>query len=143
MAYYGNLALRPERVQEETVQPKRTQPNPTGKTKVNRRRSISIGEKLLYLFTVGVVVFVAGFIIFRYAQIYQINGQIQAKNKTYEQATEETKELKHAIESLSDPQRIKEKAIENGLVPTTSTDKIIVNSNSSKFDRNAVAIKQP
>jgi cell division protein FtsL len=88
-------------------------------------------------------VFVAGFIIFRYAQIYQINGQIQAKNKTYEQATEETKELKHVIESLSDPQRIKEKALANGLVPTTSNDKIIVNSNSSKFDQNAVARKQP
>ncbi len=140
MAYYGNLALRPERVQEEKVQPKHTQSNPASKAKITRRRSISIGEKLLYLFTLGIVVFVAGFIIFRYAQIYQINGQIQAKNKSYEQATEQTKELQREVERLSDPQRIRDKGIELGLKPTTN-EKILIDS--SKDDRNAVALKQP
>ncbi len=106
MAYYGNLALRPERVQEEKVQQSRT----THKSKVTRRRSIPIGEKLLYLFTIAVVVLVAGIIIFRYAQIYQINGQIQATNKTYEQTSEQMKELQREVERLSDPKLIVEKA---------------------------------
>ncbi|MCD9024437.1 cell division protein FtsL [Cohnella silvisoli] len=113
MAYYGNLALRPERIQEEKVQQTQT----THRSKVTRRRSIPIGEKLLYLFTIAVVVVVAGFIIFRYAQIYQINAQIQVKNKTYEQTSEQMKELQREVERLSDPKLIVEKATAQGMRP--------------------------
>ncbi|TFE31729.1 cell division protein FtsL [Cohnella luojiensis] len=134
MAYYGNLALRPERVQEEKVQQKRAQSTATHQAKVARRRSIPIGEKLLYLFTIGLVVFIAGFIIFRYAQIYQINGQIQQTNKTYEQATEQTKELQREVERLSNPSLILEKAQALGYGP--KKDKIVINSSK---DENAVA----
>jgi cell division protein FtsL len=130
MAYYGNLALRPERVPEERVQ------RVTQKSKVIRRRSIPLGEKLLYLLTIAVVVFVAGFIIFRYAQIYQINGQIQATNKTYEQTTDQMKEMQREVERLSDPKLIKDKALALGMVPVPGG--IIV---TSKDDQTAVAMK--
>jgi cell division protein FtsL len=130
MAYYGNLALRPERVPEERVQ------RVTQKSKVISRRSIPLGEKLLYLLTIAVVVFVAGFIIFRYAQIYQINGQIQATNKTYEQTTDQMKEMQREVERLSDPKLIKDKALALGMVPVPGG--IIV---TSKDDQTAVAMK--
>jgi cell division protein FtsL len=130
MAYYGNLALRPELVPEERVQ------RVTQKSKVIRRRSIPLGEKLLYLLTIAVVVFVAGFIIFRYAQIYQINGQIQATNKTYEQTTDQMKEMQREVERLSDPKLIKDKALALGMVPVPGG--IIV---TSKDDQTAVAMK--
>jgi cell division protein FtsL len=130
MAYYGNLALRPERVPEERVQ------RVTQKSKVIRRHSIPLGEKLLYLLTIAVVVFVAGFIIFRYAQIYQINGQIQATNKTYEQTTEQMKEMQREVERLSNPKLIKEKALALGMVPVPSGITV-----TSKDDHTAVAMK--
>jgi cell division protein FtsL len=130
MAYYGNLALRPELVPEERVQ------RVTQKSKVISRRSIPLGEKLLYLLTIAVVVFVAGFIIFRYAQIYQINGQIQATNKTYEQTTDQMKEMQREVERLSDPKLIKDKALALGMVPVPGG--IIV---TSKDDQTAVAMK--
>jgi cell division protein FtsL len=133
MAYYGNLALRPERVQEERVQPKQT----TQRSKVTRRRSIPIGEKLLYLFTIAVVVFIAGFVIFRYAQIYQINGEIQAKNKTYQQTSEQMKELQREVERLSDPKLIVEKAIAQGMRPIANNGITV----TSKEDQTAMADK--
>ncbi|QMV40387.1 cell division protein FtsL [Cohnella cholangitidis] len=136
MAYYGNLALRPERVEEQQRQQRQQPARQTQKTKVTRRRSIPIGEKLLYLFTVGLVVFVAGFIIFRYAQIYQINGEIQATKKSIEQATEQSKELQNEVNRLSDPAEIRKKAIANGFVPIESEG-----ITASKDDQNAVAMK--
>nr|AIA15605.1 cell division protein FtsL [uncultured bacterium] len=135
MAYYGNLALRPERVQEDKVQPK---PIPTThRSKVTRRRSIPIGEKLLYLFTIAVVVFIAGFIIFRYAQIYQINSEIQTKNKSYQQTSEQMKELQREVERLSDPKLIVEKATAQGMRPITNNGITV----TSKEDQTAMADK--
>jgi cell division protein FtsL len=132
MAYYGNLALRPERAPEEKIKP---QPK-TQNSKVIRRRSIPIGEKLLYLCTIALVVFIAGFIIFRYAEIYQINGQIQATNKTYDQTVEQVNELQREVERLSDPKRIKDMAIKAGMVPIPNGITV-----TSKDDQNAVAMK--
>jgi cell division protein FtsL len=133
MAYYGNLALRPERVQEERVQPKQT----TQKSKVTRRRSIPIGEKLLYMFTIAVVVIIAGFVIFRNAQIYQINGEIQAKNKSYQQTSAQMKELQREVERLSDPKLIVEKAIAQGMRPIANNGITV----TSKEDQTAMADK--
>ncbi|TVY00576.1 cell division protein FtsL [Cohnella terricola] len=135
MAYYGNLALRPERTEEQQV--KSNAHVGVAKTKVTLRRSIPIGEKLIYLFTIGLIVFVAGLIIYRYAQIYQINVNLQGTNKTYNQVSEQSKELQKEIELLSDPNRIKEIAMKNGYVPVTG-DSIV----ASKDDRNAMAMKQ-
>lgn len=132
MAYYGNLALRPERAPEEKVRPLPKSHN----SKVIRRRSIPIVEKLLYLFTIALFVFIAGFIIFRHAEIYQINGQIQAANKTYDQTIEQTNELQREVERLSDPKRIKDMAIKAGMEPIPGGINV-----TSKVDQNAVAMK--
>jgi cell division protein FtsL len=133
MAYYGNLALRPERVQEERVQPKQT----TQRSKVTRRRSIPMGEKLLYLLTIAVVVFIAGFVIFRYAQIYQINGEIQAKNKMIQQTSDKIKEQQKEVDVLSDPNLIVEKATALGMRPITNNGITV----TSKEDQTAMADK--
>lgn len=122
MAYYGNLALRPERADEQQVKPGGR--GAAAPAKVERRRTIPVGEKLLYLLTIGLVVLIAGFIIFRYAQIYQINSQLQSTNKAYNQETEQTKELQKEVERLSDPNRIKDIARNNGYVPL-SGDSIV------------------
>ncbi|MFC4305638.1 cell division protein FtsL [Cohnella boryungensis] len=134
MAYYGNLALRPEPKEEQQV--KKNVRNQTVTQKVARRRSIPIGEKLLYLLAIGVVVFVAGLIIFRYAQIYQINGQLQETTKAFNQATEQTKELQAEVERMKDPNRIKKIAQERGYVPIEGNSIV-----ASKDEQKAVALK--
>jgi cell division protein FtsL len=104
MEYYGNLALRPERKPQQTAKPV------TQREKVIRRRHLPLGEKLLYIFTLAVGVSVAGLIIYRYAEIYQMNRQIQELNHKFEQTTVQMKEMQREVERLSDPQRISEYA---------------------------------
>lgn len=110
MAYYGNLALRPEREPQSQPQPAR-QPE-----KVIRRRQLPIGEKLLYMFTVVLCAIVAGFIIYRYAEIYQVNREILEINRAHEQLVSQTKELQREAERLSDPKRIIDEARKLGYV---------------------------
>lgn len=134
MAYYGNLALRPERVEEQ--RPQQAVRQQTVRPKAAKRRSIPIGEKLLYMFAIVLVVFVAGFVILRYAQIYQINGQVQAATKAYNQATEKAKEYTQQVEQLSDPKRITDWAESHGYVKLTEGIKV-----PTKDGQNAVAVK--
>lgn len=131
MAYYGNLALRPEPEQEQKVQRARA----TQTTTVTLRRSIPIGEKLLYLLTIAIVVFIAGFIILRYAQIYQMNGQIQSLKKSYNQTIEQNKDLQRQKEISSDSTEIIKRATAMGMVQNPES------ITASKDDQNAVAMK--
>ena len=110
MAYYGNLALRPEPKPQQTQKPARQSET------VVRRRHIPIGEKLLYLFTVAVCALVAGLIIYQYAQVYQTNRHIQEMNRSYEQLTSQSKEMQREVEKLSDPKKIIEEAKKLGYV---------------------------
>jgi cell division protein FtsL len=132
MAYYGNLALRPERKPQESQRPERE------REKVIRRRTLPIGEKLLYLFTVVVCAVVAGLIIYRYAEIYQMNREIQEMNRQYEQTTGQTKELQREVERLSDPKRIIDEATNKlGLVPLDPNQGITVGEGGKALALNA------
>ncbi|MBW5444836.1 cell division initiation protein [Cohnella sp. CFH 77786] len=129
MAYYGNLALRPERKPQQTPPPARQT------EKIVRRRQLPVGEKLLYLFTVAVCAVVAGLIIYRYAEIYQMNRQIQDMNRTYEQTVGQMKELQREVERLSEPKRIIDEARKLGYVQLDPNRGITVGENG-----NAVAM---
>ncbi|WEK52990.1 MAG: cell division protein FtsL [Candidatus Cohnella colombiensis] len=144
MKYYGNLALRPERAPEQRTEQRQPQVNyrtatrtSTNTSKAVRHRPIPIGEKLLYLFTIAVVVLVAGLIIFRYAQIYQINGQIQQSNNEYNKTTEQLKEMQREVDRLSDSKRIREMGLSYGMVPIDSRGITITSTDG----RNTVAMK--
>lgn len=111
MAYVnGNLALQPKRKPEEqhVIREK--------KRVVVKRKSLPVGEKLLYLFTVLVCAVVAGVIIFRYAQIYDMNLQIKKLNSEYGAIRVEMEDLKRQVEMLSDPERIRQMAESQGMV---------------------------
>jgi cell division protein FtsL len=111
MAYmHGNLAMQPQKRTEQ----KRSTEEST-KTAV-RRRTIPVQEKLLYLFTVVMCVIVAGVIINRYAQIYQMNLEIKQMTTQYEEMNVQIKELQKKVEMLSDPSTIREKALLEGMV---------------------------
>ncbi|WP_248926610.1 cell division protein FtsL [Paenibacillus hamazuiensis] len=104
---HGNLAV--EQKSGQRVKIKET------KKVVTRNKTLPVQEKLLYLFTVVVCVFVAGVIIWRYAQIYEMNTRIQQIENEIRQLEAENSVLKHKVEALSDPQRMLQKAKELGL----------------------------
>ncbi|WP_317890762.1 cell division protein FtsL [Paenibacillus arenilitoris] len=106
----GNLALQPKRKQDRKTVVKET------KRVVKTRRSIPVQEKLLYMFTVLVCVAVAGVIIFRYAQIYDMNLQIKKLTSDYQTMNVEMEDMKKQVEMLSDPERIRKLAESQGMV---------------------------
>jgi cell division protein FtsL len=116
MQYYGNLAISPERKkQQEQVNRRRPQTPPSNRP---RRKTIPVGEKLLYLLTVFVFVAVAGLVVYRYAGLYELNREIQTTKSLYEQEADLTKELQQEINTLRDPSRIQEMGKKLGLQGT-------------------------
>lgn len=111
MAYVnGNLALQPKRKPEQKQQNFRE----TRKVVV-KRKSMPVQEKLLYMFTILVCVIVAGVIIMRYAQIYQMDLEIKTLTKQQADMEFNIVELKKQVALNSSPERIKEKAKEYGM----------------------------
>lgn len=117
---HGNLAMKPER------RPDRGGHIEERRKTVIRRKSLPVQEKLLYLFTIVVCVIAASVIIFRYAQIYQMNLEIRQLTQRYEQLNLQIKELERKVETLSDPNEITEKAIQLGMVYPEFDDVISV-----------------
>lgn len=111
MAYMnGNLALQPKK--------KTTPPQTFRETKkvVVKRKSLPVQEKLLYMFTILVCVLVASVILFRYAQIYEMNADVRDMTRKYEKMAVEMKELQIQVEKLKNPERITEQARKTGMI---------------------------
>jgi cell division protein FtsL len=104
---HGNLAV--EQKSSQRVKMKET------RKVVTRSKSLPVQEKLLYLFTVIVCVLVAGVIIWRYAQIYEMNTRIQQIEKNIKLLEAENSALKHKVEELSGPDRMLEEAKKRGM----------------------------
>ena len=101
MAYVnGNLALQPKRKPDHKQQNFRE----TRKVVV-KRKSIPVQEKLLYMFTILVCVVVAGVIIMRYAQIYQMDLEIKNLTKQQAQMEVDMVELKKQVALNSSPEK--------------------------------------
>ncbi|WP_235548979.1 cell division protein FtsL [Paenibacillus sp. Soil522] len=122
----GNLALQPKRKQDQQTVIKET------KRLVKTRKSLPVQEKLLYMFTVLMCVVVAGVIIFRYAQIYDMNLQIKKLNSDYQTMNIEMEDLKKQVEMLSDPERIRKLAETQGMVSSLE-DGITVNTGDDEI----------
>lgn len=114
MRYYGNLAVREERQPEQ--QRKQQRPAAGQTAAYVRRKTIPVGEKLLYLLTVFVCVAVAGLILYRNANLYEMNRTIQKVTSEYETSADQTKELQREVDKLKDPARISRLAAEKGYV---------------------------
>jgi len=115
MAYQnGNLALKPKRKPEQQNYREK-------RTIVVKRKSMPMQEKLLYMFTIIAAVLVAGVIIFRYAQIYEVNLEVRNLSKQYDKMAIEIKELEKKVQSLSDPERIKQMAESEGMSAAKQT----------------------
>ncbi|MFD0616366.1 MULTISPECIES: cell division protein FtsL [Paenibacillus] len=112
MAYVrGNLALKEKKIQRTPDRYRET-------TKVvSRKGLLSTQEKLLYLFTIVVCSLVAGVIIWRYAQIYDLNMQMQKMSREVQVMKKEIAVLKTEKEKLSSPAAIYDRAVALGFQP--------------------------
>jgi cell division protein FtsL len=127
---HGSLAVEPKEIRKPQVKE-------TKKT-VYRRRPIPVQEKLLYLFTVLICVVVAGVIIWRYAQIYEMNTRIQMIEKEVKVLQVENNKLKLEISKAQDPKRLQDMANQYGLGPNEKQ----VNQVNQVNPVNPVATKQ-
>ncbi|HEX7056043.1 MAG TPA: cell division protein FtsL [Bacilli bacterium] len=127
MAQYirGNLAIAAK-----------NKPQITEKRRVViHRKTLPVQEKLLYLFAVAVCVVVAGMIVWRYAQIYEINTKITKIDNEIRILEDENRKLKLDILKYQDPRRIIEQAQQLGL-RNSSEDEVKEISADSKYALN-------
>ena len=108
MYVQGNLAIREKREQALRGEARRV---------VRRRKPIPVMEKLFYLFAVLICVTAAGLVIFRYAQIYEVNARIQQLENEIQRLENENNTLQLEVNVLNDPKRLIEKAKLLGLRP--------------------------
>jgi cell division protein FtsL len=120
----GNLAIDKKPTPKVTI--KET------KKVVYRSKSLPVQEKMLYLFTVVLCVIVAGVIIWRYAQIYQMNASMLQIQKDIRQIQAENSALKQEVEKLQSPERMQEKAKELGFMPQEDKQVSQVTTNKAK-----------
>jgi cell division protein FtsL len=104
MYVHGNLAMEEKVNREQTIRVKET------KRKVFRKKAIPVQEKLLYLFTVVLCVIVAGTIVWRYAQIYEMNTEIHTIETQIKQLKAENDILKQQWNKANDPGRLRSEA---------------------------------
>ncbi|WP_235941412.1 cell division protein FtsL [Paenibacillus puerhi] len=103
---HGNLAVEQKTEQKAKVQ--------ETKRVVYRRKTLPLQEKLLYLFTVFICVIVAGVIILRYAQIYEMSTQIRDIEHKIAKLESENSILKQKLDAAIEPHRMLEQAKELG-----------------------------
>ncbi|MFF2094367.1 FtsL-like putative cell division protein [Paenibacillus sp. NPDC058174] len=108
----GNLAMQPKRKPEERQTVRET------KRVVVKRKTLPTQEKLLYMFSVVVLVIVLGLILVRQSQIYGMRVEIKQITNEYESMNIEMKELTKQVEMLSDKERIRKLAEERGMTAT-------------------------
>lgn len=114
MAYTrGNLAVKQKEEQQRSSQQRYRE---TTKV-VTRRRELPIREKLLYLTTIVVCVVVAGFLIGRYAQLYQLNTSIHRADVAISTLNTSIAELQIEKEKLEN--QVLPKAKELGYIEPT------------------------
>lgn len=107
--YYGNLAVKEEIKQQPRYKETRT--------KVVKQVAIPAQEKLLYLLVIILCVFIAGSVIARHAQIYDVNTQIQQMEREIDTLQKENHVLRIEVNKLSDPKRLMEIGRQMGLTP--------------------------
>lgn len=137
MAAYirGNLAVEERQTSPERVKIKET------RRVVYRTSRLPTQEKLLYLFTVLLCALVAGVVIWRYAQIYQMNTRIQNVERHISQLEADNNALKEKLSRMMDPSQYMDEAASKGLVRIPDTDFVRVPGEAKAQQGSSVAAK--
>ena len=105
---HGNLAVRQTKQVERYVERKEV---------IRRKVAIPAQEKLLYLFVITLQVVIAGSVIWKYAQIYDIQTKIIQIEREMERLEKENQSLKLEVNRLREPKRLIELGKAMGLQP--------------------------
>ncbi|TVY09603.1 cell division protein FtsL [Paenibacillus cremeus] len=108
---HGSLAVEQRTTTKNQVKVNLNEPS---KPAVRAKVGLPVQEKLLYLFTVAICVVVAGLIIWRYAQIYEMNTNIMKIEQQLKKLEAENSVLKRKVETLSSPERFEQEAKKYG-----------------------------
>jgi cell division protein FtsL len=106
-----------------------------------RKRAMPMQEKMLYLMTVILCVVAAGAIIWRFAQIYEMNNRIAQIEREIKVLQVENNKLKLEIGKQSSPERLQEAAHSLGLVPNDKSVNQIVQTKPAGKRETAAAIQ--
>lgn len=120
---HGTSALKRNRQEQVRYREKQTI--------VYRAKSIPMKEKLIYLLMIFLCVAIAGTILWRYAQIYQMNNNIYKLETSIRQFETDNISLKQQIDKMNDLSIIKQGAEKNGLVPANPEQVIRVTGTGS------------
>ena len=114
MYVQGNLAVRRKEKEKVVIREERRT--------VRRKKPIPLPEKLLYLVTIVACVLVAGLIILRYAQIYEVNARLHQLEKEIQQYENQNNTMRLEVNQLANPERLIERAKQLGMRPSTESD---------------------
>jgi cell division protein FtsL len=132
---HGNLAVEQRAGQKVKIKETRKV--------VVRNKALPVQEKLLYLFIVVIFVAVAGAILWRYAQIYQMNKQILLMQQQIRQVQAENSALKQEVEKLQSNDRLREQAMQWGFVPPEEAQPDAAHPNGSASASKSGASTKP
>ncbi|MDF2935188.1 MAG: ftsL [Paenibacillaceae bacterium] len=137
MAAYirGNLAVEERQTSPERVKIKET------RRVVYRTSRLPTQEKLLYLFTVLLCALVAGVVIWRYAQIYQMNTRIHDVEREISRLEADNNALKEKLSRMIDPTQYMDEAAKKGLVRIPEADFVRVPGEVKTQPGGPVAVK--
>jgi len=119
VSYVHGSAALDERRQEPVVYREK-------KKKVYRKSIVTPQEKLLWMFGIIICAVVASAILFRYAQIYEINTRIQQMEQEIRKIELENSTLKLEVAKLQDNKRLMEIAKELGYIPADTITEIAI-----------------
>lgn len=138
MYQYGNVAVQYQKEkQRKPTSNRNQQQHQNQQPQSNPVRSvISPGEKLLYIFSVVVIVAVLSLLLMRVATLSQYNYEIQSMERETAQIEERNSNLQLEVAALSAPERIIKLAQEeSGMTLSESTVKILSNPSASEVEK--------
>ncbi|MDF2926416.1 MAG: cell division initiation protein [Paenibacillaceae bacterium] len=136
MAAYirGNLAVEERQSPTQRVKIKET------RKVVYRTSQLPMQEKLLYLFTVLICVVVACVVIWRYAQIYQMNTRIHNVEKEITRLEADNSALKEKLSKMMNPELYMKEAAKAGMIHVKDEDLVRVPV-EAKSESDGIALK--
>lgn len=119
---YGNLAVDERQLPGERVKIKEV------RKVVYRRSTLPMKEKLMYLSVIVLCAVIAGMILWRYAQIYQMSTTIHRTEVQIQKLEAENGSLKEMLSKQQNPERLTVEMSKKGYSGVNEKNRVLVPS---------------
>jgi cell division protein FtsL len=141
MYQYGNVAVQYQKEKDRKPNTNGNQNRQPQKNPV--RLGISPREKIVYIFSIIIVVAVLSLLLMQMASVSQFNYEIQSLEKEITQIEERNSNLQLEVANLSAPERIIKLAQEEwGMSLNKSTVKILSNPSMSEEEKGKISVDE-